>query len=72
MKLAIERHIAPARKAAGLQQADLAELIGMSAPMLSQIEHGNRPLPDGYFERLPKAIRQDIIAAVIADLSAMR
>jgi transcriptional regulator with XRE-family HTH domain len=72
MKLAIEHHIAPARRAAGIPQADLAAAIGMTAPMLSQIEHGNRPLPEAYFERLPRAVRSEIISAVIAELIAMR
>jgi DNA-binding XRE family transcriptional regulator len=61
-----------ARKAAGLTQRQLAELIGVTQATLANIELGKRPLPRERMAKLPPAIRRKVIDAVIAEFRAMR
>ena len=64
-------HIRTARKEAGITQRALAEMLGIAAPFLLQIEKGRRPVPDWVFKKLPPEIRRQAIRATIAELSTM-
>ena len=63
--------IREARKAAGLTQTRLADMLGISQSFVAQIELGSRPLPDDILARMPPAIRAPLVRARIAELEKL-
>jgi transcriptional regulator with XRE-family HTH domain len=59
-----------ARIAAGLQQKELARLMGIHPSFLSDLEKGNRTFHDRYVDRLPDVIRVPVAAALVAEHEA--
>jgi transcriptional regulator with XRE-family HTH domain len=72
LRLGMENEaIRGARKAAGLTQAQLAELVGVGQPFVAQIEVGTRPLPADILARMPSAIRDPLVRARIKELQKL-
>lgn len=57
--------LASARKAAGLQQKQLANELGISATYLCDIELGRKPLRVRHLELLPSNIRKPVAKAML-------
>lgn len=57
--------LARARKALGLSNSVLAEHLGMSRQLLTDIERGKRELLERWIERLPPALRIAVVPAAI-------
>ena len=62
--------LADARRAAGLQQKEVAEALGISPSYLCDLESNRRPFPLARVERLPPAIRSRVAAAILASREA--
>lgn len=59
-----------ARHAAQITQSELAQLLGLSASFMCEIENGRAPLPRKHYGALPEPIRRAVIDAAIAERSA--
>lgn len=62
--------LAQARKAAGVQQKDLAQQLGMSPSYLCDLELGKRPLLLRWVISLPDPIRPPVASAMIESMMA--
>jgi transcriptional regulator with XRE-family HTH domain len=59
------------RRLAGMKQRELASLLGIKQPYMSQLEVGRRPITPEMLARLPLGIRQPIVRARIAELEKL-
>jgi transcriptional regulator with XRE-family HTH domain len=57
--------IRSAREQLGLEQKQLAQLIGVSKSFLCNVEQGRREMPEKHYQALPPLIRRALIEAEI-------
>ena len=72
----VGRALRLSRIAADIQQRKLAQQLGVSAPFLSDVEHGKKLFPLEYYRLLPEPIRSAVREARIRqaeeELAALR
>lgn len=56
-----------ARKSAGLTQKDVAEALGVGVTYVSDMENGRRSFGEHYLPALPKAMREHVARAMVAE-----
>lgn len=59
-----------ARIAAGLQQKELAQIMGVHPTFLSDLEKGQRAFHDRYLDRLPDMMKNPVREALVAEHEA--
>lgn len=56
------------RIAAGLEQAKIAEILGLSPQFICDVESGRRSLNPAHFAKLPEPVRRSVVVAAIGNL----
>ncbi len=63
--LPVNMTIREARLSLGIEQHELAKMMGVSAPFVSDLEKGNRPFHPRYLTKLPEPMRAPVRDALV-------
>jgi transcriptional regulator with XRE-family HTH domain len=56
----------------GITLRDMADALGVSAAMLSAVENGAKPVPTGWFDRLPDELIRAHLLDALDDVETRR